>query len=189
MASANPGRRGPTKGTAGSVAGPSGRPTLGRPSSVRSASGRPLPAIRRPRRGGPGRAGARGARPGGWPRGRAHLFDRRRRRVPDHLGGERRGAGPPRLHRVGAQLAARAGIEVGDTILSVNGVPVDGFASLFRIYQQVRRSPALGTIPGGPRARRDPGHQELPVPVRASKMGDGQPVLFSAARALGLSRV
>lgn len=44
------------------------------------------------------------------------------------------------------KLAARAGIEVGDTILSVNGVAVDGFASLFRIYQQVRRSPALGTI-------------------------------------------
>ena len=44
------------------------------------------------------------------------------------------------------KLAARAGIEVGDTILSVNGVPVDGFASLFRIYQQVRRTPALATV-------------------------------------------
>jgi membrane-associated protease RseP (regulator of RpoE activity) len=44
------------------------------------------------------------------------------------------------------KLAERAGIAVGDTILSVNGVPVDGFASLFRIYQQVRRTPALATI-------------------------------------------
>jgi hypothetical protein len=44
------------------------------------------------------------------------------------------------------KLAARAGIELGDTILSVNGVPVDGIASLYRIYQQVRRTPALATI-------------------------------------------
>ena len=44
------------------------------------------------------------------------------------------------------KLAERAGIQLGDTILSVNGVPVDGFASLYRIYQQVRRTPALATI-------------------------------------------
>ena len=44
------------------------------------------------------------------------------------------------------KLAERAGIESGDTILRVNGVPVDGFPSLFRIYQQVRRTPALATI-------------------------------------------
>jgi hypothetical protein len=44
------------------------------------------------------------------------------------------------------KLAARAGIELGDTILSVNGVPVDGIASLYRIYQQVRRTPALATV-------------------------------------------
>jgi S1-C subfamily serine protease len=44
------------------------------------------------------------------------------------------------------KLAARAGIEAGDTILRVNGVPVDGFPSLFRIYQQVRRTPALATV-------------------------------------------
>jgi hypothetical protein len=44
------------------------------------------------------------------------------------------------------KLAARAGIEPGDTILSVNGVPVDGIASLYRIYQQVRHTPALATI-------------------------------------------
>jgi S1-C subfamily serine protease len=44
------------------------------------------------------------------------------------------------------KLAARAGIEVGDTILSVNGIPVDGFPSLYRIYQQVRRTPALATV-------------------------------------------
>jgi membrane-associated protease RseP (regulator of RpoE activity) len=44
------------------------------------------------------------------------------------------------------KLAARAGIEVGDTILSVNGIPVDGWASLARIYQQMRRTPALTTV-------------------------------------------
>jgi membrane-associated protease RseP (regulator of RpoE activity) len=44
------------------------------------------------------------------------------------------------------KLAERAGIELGDTILSVNGVPVDGFVSFFRIYQQVRHTPALATV-------------------------------------------
>ena len=44
------------------------------------------------------------------------------------------------------KLAERAGIQLGDTILSVNGVPVDGFPSLFRIYQQLRRTPALATV-------------------------------------------
>jgi PDZ domain len=44
------------------------------------------------------------------------------------------------------KLAARAGIEVGDTILSVNGIPVDGWASLSRIYGQIRRTPALATV-------------------------------------------
>ncbi len=44
------------------------------------------------------------------------------------------------------KLAERAGFEVGDTILSVNGVPVDGFSSLYRIYQQVRRNTGLATV-------------------------------------------
>lgn len=44
------------------------------------------------------------------------------------------------------KLAERAGIEVGDTILSVNGVPVDGFGSLYQIYQQVRRNRATATV-------------------------------------------
>ncbi len=44
------------------------------------------------------------------------------------------------------KLAARAGLQVGDTILSVNGQPVDGFGSLYRIFQAVRRDPTLRTV-------------------------------------------
>lgn len=44
------------------------------------------------------------------------------------------------------KLAQRAGIEVGDTILSVNRRPVDGFASLYAIFRAVRQDPALRTV-------------------------------------------
>jgi len=44
------------------------------------------------------------------------------------------------------KLAARAGLQVGDTILSVNGRPVDGFASLYRIFREVRQDPTLRTV-------------------------------------------
>ena len=44
------------------------------------------------------------------------------------------------------KLAERAGIQAGDTILSVNGRPVDGFASLYGIFRDVRRDPALSTV-------------------------------------------
>jgi membrane-associated protease RseP (regulator of RpoE activity) len=44
------------------------------------------------------------------------------------------------------KLAERAGLQVGDTILNVNGQPVDGFASLYRIFRQVRSDPALRTV-------------------------------------------
>lgn len=44
------------------------------------------------------------------------------------------------------KLAARAGLEVGDTILSVNGQPVDCFANLYRIFRAVRQDPGLGTV-------------------------------------------
>ena len=44
------------------------------------------------------------------------------------------------------KLAGRAGIEVGDTILSVNGRPVDGLGSLYRIYREVGRDSALTTV-------------------------------------------
>ncbi|HEX7551898.1 MAG TPA: PDZ domain-containing protein [Candidatus Methylomirabilis sp.] len=44
------------------------------------------------------------------------------------------------------KLAERAGIEIGDTILSVNGRPVDGLGSLYRIYREVRRDSALTTV-------------------------------------------
>jgi hypothetical protein len=38
-----------------------------------------------------------------------------------------------------AKLAGRAGLEAGDVILSVNGCAVDGFSSLFQIYQALKR--------------------------------------------------
>ena len=44
------------------------------------------------------------------------------------------------------KLAERAGVQVGDTILSVNGKPVDGFASLYGIFRAVRQDPALRTV-------------------------------------------
>jgi len=44
------------------------------------------------------------------------------------------------------KMAERAGIELGDRILSVNGTPVDSLGSLFGIYRQVQRDPALSTV-------------------------------------------
>jgi hypothetical protein len=44
------------------------------------------------------------------------------------------------------KLAERAGIQVGDRILRVNGTPVDGMPSLYRIYQALRNDAALQTI-------------------------------------------
>jgi hypothetical protein len=44
------------------------------------------------------------------------------------------------------KLAQRVGIEVGDTILSVNGRPVNGLASLYRIYRDLHRDPVLATV-------------------------------------------
>lgn len=44
------------------------------------------------------------------------------------------------------KLAERAGLQMGDTILRVNGQPVDGFASLYAIFRTVRQDPALHTV-------------------------------------------
>jgi len=44
------------------------------------------------------------------------------------------------------KLAERFGIQAGDTILRVNGQPVDGFASLYGIYRTVQGDPALRTV-------------------------------------------
>ena len=44
------------------------------------------------------------------------------------------------------KLAERAGLEIGDTILSVNGQFVNGFPSLYRIFRAVRRDPDLQTV-------------------------------------------
>jgi hypothetical protein len=47
---------------------------------------------------------------------------------------------------ISPKLAERAGIELGDRIMSVNGMPVDGLGSLYGIYRQVRDDPALSTV-------------------------------------------
>jgi hypothetical protein len=44
------------------------------------------------------------------------------------------------------KMAARGGLAAGDVILAVNGQAVTGFADVFRIYQDVRRNPALATV-------------------------------------------
>ena len=43
-------------------------------------------------------------------------------------------------------LASRAGLQVGDRIVEVNGTPIDGIGSLIRAYQQVKGNASLGTV-------------------------------------------
>lgn len=47
------------------------------------------------------------------------------------------------------KLAERAGLQAGDVVQSVNGQPVHGFADLFRLYQEVKRNPALAVVEVG----------------------------------------
>jgi hypothetical protein len=44
------------------------------------------------------------------------------------------------------KMAGRAGIQLGDKILSVNGTPVDSLGSLYGIYRQVQRDPSLSMV-------------------------------------------
>lgn len=44
------------------------------------------------------------------------------------------------------KLAERAGLRMGDRIVGVNGTPIDGFATLFSVYQQLRTNPELTTV-------------------------------------------
>jgi hypothetical protein len=44
------------------------------------------------------------------------------------------------------KMAEQAGIQPGDRILSVNGTAVDSLGSLYGIYRQVQRDPALTTV-------------------------------------------
>lgn len=43
-------------------------------------------------------------------------------------------------------LAGRAGIEVGDVILAINGQAVNSFADLFNLYLQAVRNPRLSDV-------------------------------------------
>ncbi|MBI4574248.1 MAG: SBBP repeat-containing protein [candidate division NC10 bacterium] len=54
--------------------------------------------------------------------------------------------GPGGFRVISPNLARRAGIEVGDVILSVNGQTVNHFLDLYRLYQEVRRDPKLSLI-------------------------------------------
>lgn len=44
------------------------------------------------------------------------------------------------------KMAGRAGIQLGDRILSVNGTPVDSLGSIYGIYRQVQRDPGLSMV-------------------------------------------
>lgn len=44
------------------------------------------------------------------------------------------------------KLAERAGLRMRDRIVSVNDIPIDGFSTLFRVYQQIRTSPDVRTV-------------------------------------------
>jgi hypothetical protein len=54
--------------------------------------------------------------------------------------------GPQGFQVTSPNLAERAGIEVGDVILSVNGQAVNSFGDLYTLYQQVQRDPHLSSV-------------------------------------------
>jgi membrane-associated protease RseP (regulator of RpoE activity) len=54
--------------------------------------------------------------------------------------------GPRGFRVTSPNLAERAGIEVGDVILSVNGQAINGFVDLYRLYQKVKRDGTLSLI-------------------------------------------
>ena len=43
-------------------------------------------------------------------------------------------------------LASRAGLQIGDRVLGVNDMPIDGFGSLFQAYQAIKRNSAIRTV-------------------------------------------
>jgi hypothetical protein len=54
--------------------------------------------------------------------------------------------GPRGFRVVSPNMAERAGIESGDVVLAINGQPINGFADLFRLYQQVKRDPSVSVV-------------------------------------------
>lgn len=69
------------------------------------------------------------------------------------------------------RLAERAGIQVGDTILTVNGQSVDGFANLYGIFRAARQDPALSTVQVELDRRGDPADQNVRDSVRVARRG------------------
>jgi hypothetical protein len=55
-------------------------------------------------------------------------------------------AGPQGFTVYDAKLASRAGIQIGDRILNVNGQVVNGLGSLYRIYQELRENPSVASV-------------------------------------------
>jgi len=43
-------------------------------------------------------------------------------------------------------IAQRAGIEVGDVILTVNGQEINNFGDLYQLYQHVKRDPRIALV-------------------------------------------
>jgi len=43
-------------------------------------------------------------------------------------------------------LAARAGLRVGDRILRVNDVTIDGYGALIQVYRSIKANPTISTV-------------------------------------------
>ena len=43
-------------------------------------------------------------------------------------------------------LASRAGLQIGDRVLGINGMPIDGLGSLFGAYQTIKKDSTLRTV-------------------------------------------
>lgn len=54
--------------------------------------------------------------------------------------------GPRGFRVTSPNLAERAGVEVGDVIVGVNGQPVNSFLDVYRVYTQMQRDPSLSVI-------------------------------------------
>jgi hypothetical protein len=54
--------------------------------------------------------------------------------------------GPRGFRVTSPNLAERAGLEMGDVVLAVNGQPINGFGDVFRLYSQVKADQRLSAV-------------------------------------------